>query len=83
MAQAEAIDALTFSVFAGAEGPVEDEGEDNGFDASHEGCDSEVDVVVSCLLGWAEQFAIEEMEEELRTDISLLHQSDTERKLTF
>ena len=45
---------------------MKDEREDDGFDASHEGGDAEVDVVVGCRVSWLEELAVEEVEDELQ-----------------
>lgn len=60
--EAQTVHFGAFFVFAAAVGPLEYQAEDDGFDASHEAGDSEVDVVVGRCFGWGEEFSIQEME---------------------
>lgn len=56
---------MALVVFARAVGPLEDQGEDQRFDAGHERRYAEVEIVVSHRARWVEEFAIQEVENQL------------------
>jgi hypothetical protein len=52
-----------FFVLSRAETPLHDGRENYALKARHERSDTEVDVIIGCLAGWFEDFAVEEAEE--------------------
>ena len=60
---------LAFFVLAGAVGPLEDEREDDGFDAGGERADTKIDVVVGHFRRGTEELAIQDAEKDLH-DVS-------------